>query len=92
MSWKGLHVLRKELEEAEQQNSIYRKYRAVFGSEIGRVVLSDILRDLGVFGNLDPRDPVSNALRNYAETSLLAKAGGLNYKAAVKIMLEDVPD
>jgi len=91
MSWKGLHVMYQELTEKEKDDSLMVKYRSVFGSTAGIEVLADILKDMGVMHDLDPRDAVSNALRNYAENILLNKVGKTKYMAAISAMLEDAP-
>lgn len=88
---KAHHVLYQELVQQEQTESLNVKYRSVFGSASGVDVLADILADLGVMQDLDPRDPVSNALRNYAETVLLNKVGKTKFMAAIGCILERTP-
>ena len=85
MVWK----LDEEILQAELAQNIRHKYGLVFEPAAGRDVLADILRDLGVCGDLDPRDQVSNGLRNYAETVLRAKVGKRRYLAAVGVLLPD---
>lgn len=91
MGRKALHVLYQEVADKEAQTSITTKYHVVFSTEIGRVVLADILKHLGVMEDLDPRDPVSNALRNYAETALYRRVGRINYTAALDLLMEGDP-
>lgn len=91
MAWKGLHVMYQELSQKEKDDSLLVKYRSVFGSPAGIEVLADILKDMGVMQDLDPRDPVSNALRNYAENVLLMKVGKTKFTAALSAMLENAP-
>lgn len=88
---KAHHVLYRELVEQEQRDSMLIHYRSVFGTESGIIVLADILKDLGVMQDLDPRDSVSNALRNYAENVLITKTGKTKFMAALGILLEDAP-
>lgn len=90
-NWKGHHVMYRELKEVEDNDSLLVKYRSVFGTDSGIEVLADILKDMGVMQDLDPRDPVSNALRNYAENVLLMKIGKTKFTAAIGKMLEDEP-
>jgi len=89
MTWKGLHVMRQELEGASRDKDLFARYQLVFESDPGRLVLADILKDLGVCQDIDPRDLCANALRNYAETFLLSKVGVRNYMAALDRMLRN---
>lgn len=88
---KAHHVLYQELQDREQDEHLTSKYRSVFGTESGIEVLADILRDLGVMQNLDPHNPVPNALRNYAENILLAKVGKTKFMAALGYLFENLP-
>ncbi len=84
----NLTRLKAEIFGEEKKDDIGRKYEALFSGPIGQAVLADILQDLGVCIDLDPADPVSNGLRNYAETSLRRKVGNLNYTEALRILLD----
>ena len=45
-----------------------QRYRNVFGTREGQLVLGDIMVTGHVFDNIDPRDPVLVAERNFALT------------------------
>lgn len=55
-----------------------QRYRNVFGTAEGKLVLGDILFNLGHFGdNIEPTDPVLSAERNIAVT-IARMAGAFN--------------
>lgn len=54
-----------------------QRYKNVFGTDEGRIVLGDILT-LGHFGvNIDPNDPILVTEKNFAET-IARTAGALD--------------
>lgn len=56
---------------AEPRNAteeMQSRYRNVFGTAEGRIVLGDILKLGGVFDSVDPTDPAMGAERNFALT------------------------
>lgn len=89
MTWRGLHVMRRELEQESRDAQLLARYHMIFDSDAGRIVLADILKDLGACQDIDPRDPAANALRNFAETALREKVGALNYMAALGLIIGD---
>ena len=92
MTRQALHIKFMDEQAEQRRKQLLAKYELIFGGYEGRVVLADILRDLGLLQSLDPRDPVPNALRNYAEAVLAEKVGRQNYMAAVGILLTDDPE
>lgn len=51
------------------EQEMQKRYRNVFGSAEGKVVLGDIINNLGhVFDSINPNDPVMAANKNFALT------------------------
>jgi hypothetical protein len=63
------------MEEWEEQ--MERLYRKVFGTVEGKLVLADILVDLGFFNTVNVTDQVEIGLQNFARM-LLSKIGAWN--------------
>lgn len=51
---------------SEPAKEMQQRYRNVFDTAEGRIVLGDILNLGHVFDTLDPLDPVANSERNFA--------------------------
>jgi hypothetical protein len=66
-----------ETPEQRYNREMRDKYRALFFSQVGRDVLSDILVTCHFFGTLDPGNPVQIAEYNVAVV-IAAKAGILD--------------
>lgn len=84
---------------SEEQKEKTARYRRVFNTPDGRLVLSDMVLELGVFDSIAPTDPERMALRNYGLT-VLYNVGGLvdkNIQSVIDNMLsldyiiEDAP-
>lgn len=61
--------------EKELAQEMQQRYRNVFGSAEGRIVLGDILFTLGHFGiTIDPKDPV--AMTEMQLTMTIARTAG----------------
>lgn len=92
MTGRAFHIRVIEKEHEKERRQLVARYRLLFEGFTGRSVLADILRDMGVGQDIDPRDPAANSLRNYAETALASKVGTENYTAALKIVLADASE
>lgn len=53
-----------------EAKDMQQRYRNVFGSAEGRIVLGDIAMEGLVFDNIDPTDTVLSARKNFALTIL----------------------
>jgi hypothetical protein len=64
-------------QERDAAKEMQKRYRNVFDTAEGRIVLGDILT-LGHFGmNIDPNDPILVTEKNFAET-IARTAGAFN--------------
>jgi len=54
--------------ESKEQEAKTMRWRAVFGTHDGRLVLEEMLIDMNVFSSIDPKDEQRMALRNYGVT------------------------
>ena len=60
---------------AEQAREMQQRYRNVFGSAEGRIVLGDIMSLGHYFENINPNNPVMAAEHNFVE--VIARMAGL---------------
>lgn len=75
MNWFNMTYQQERLKQAEEEERIAMFYRNVFfGTEEGKEVLDDILRELSFFSTNNPEDIAQAALSNAGKV-ILAKCG-----------------
>lgn len=68
----ALHLLKQQENEEKRQRELSKQYHQMFLNY--PKVVEDMLRDLGMNQDIDPRDIPANTLRNYGFV-LMGKAG-----------------